>query len=153
MTSNTLPIANSSSWDEQAITHYLKTSEIPLRLSCIDQAGFPLVCSLWFQFDGESLWCATHKSAKIIALLQDNPKCGFEISVNDIPYKGVRGKGEVELIQASGETVLKELIQRYLGSDESSLAQWLLSRSKDEYAIKINIKNLTSWDFSQRMAQ
>lgn len=151
MTAQMLPIAKTSSWNQPTIEQYLKDKDIPIRLSCIDDNGFPLVCSLWFQYDAGALWCATHKSAKIINLLKANPKCGFEISVNDIPYKGVRGTGEVELIKASGETVLHQLIDRYLGDNHSPLAQWLLSRAEDEYAIKINIHRITAWDFSKRM--
>lgn len=153
MTTRSLPIAKTSSWDQNTIEAYLTEQKIPIRLSCIDENGFPLVCSLWFTYEDDALWCATHQSAKIIQLLSKNPKCGFEISVNDIPYKGIRGKGEVELIKNSGEIVLKKLIERYLGKSNSSLANWLLSRSKDEYAIKIHIHSMTSWDFSQRMTK
>lgn len=153
MNNCSLPIAKTSSWNQTSIEHYLQNQVIPIRLSCLDDNGFPLVCSLWFVYEENALWCATHQSAKIIQLLSVNPKCGFEISVNDIPYKGVRGKGQVELIKEKGKVVLGKLIDRYLGDTNSSLATWLLSRSEDEYAIKINIKSITSWDFSQRMSE
>jgi nitroimidazol reductase NimA-like FMN-containing flavoprotein (pyridoxamine 5'-phosphate oxidase superfamily) len=147
-----LKINKASSWNNEQVSAFLNETKIPIRLSCIDENGFPLVCSLWFRFEDKALWCATHQSAKIIELLKINPKCGFEIAVNDMPYQGVRGRGQVSLIKEQGKKVLEQLIERYLGNDESKLAQWLLSRAQDEYAIRIDIQELSAWDYSARMS-
>jgi len=47
--------------------------------------------------------------------------------------------------------ILPLLINRYLGDEPSTLADWLLSRLDVEVAIKISNLSVTSWDFSARM--
>jgi hypothetical protein len=49
------------------------------------------------------------------------------------------------------EDILRLLIQRYLGDEESSLARWLLSRRASEVAIRIAPSHLHSWDYTRRM--
>jgi hypothetical protein len=73
------------------------------------------------------------------------------VSTNDYPYKGVRGKAEVELSMLNTESTLSKLIAKYLGSGNAQLSSWLLSRADDEYVIKITPKTVNSWDFSHRM--
>ena len=46
----------------------------------------------------------------------------------------------------------EELIQRYLGGAESSVASWLLSRREEEMLISIEPVRLFSWDYRERMS-
>lgn len=131
---------------------FLHESRIPLRLSAIDRDGFPVICSLWFLYRDNSLYCASHRSAKIVRLLQENPHCGFEVAVNDIPYRGVRGKAVATLSSDADGTLLSSLIERYLGDSNRGLSSWLLSRKTDEIAICLRPETLSSWDFSERMS-
>ena len=132
-------------------TAFLNDSLIPVRLAAIDKDGFPVICSLWFIYQNDELLCASHASAKIIRVLQHNPHCAFEVSINSVPYKGVRGKAVATLKSDAEGLVLSELIARYLGTSQPKLSKWLLSRRKDEYAIHLKIKSQSSWDFSERM--
>ncbi|MEE2654084.1 pyridoxamine 5'-phosphate oxidase family protein [uncultured Spongiibacter sp.] len=132
-------------------TSFVETATIPLRLSAIDSDGFPVVCSLWFYYRNGCFYCASHRSSKIIRLLEANPNCGFEVAVNSIPYRGVRGKAVAELTSDSQGEVLSSLIERYLGDSNRDLANWLLSRKADEVAICLHPKTFSSWDFSARM--
>ena len=140
-----------SSWDKKTIEGFLHQQVSPARIACIDNEGFPAICSLWFFYDNGTLWCASHKKSHIVRLLNKQSHCGFEISDNNIPYKGVRGKGVVSLDKNKGPHVLQQLIERYLGNTNQALATWLNSRSADEYAIGIEIENINAWDFSSRM--
>lgn len=142
-----------SCWQAPAIRDFLSSAEIPLRLACMDKDGLPLICSLWFYFDQDCLWAATHKQSYIIGRLKDNPAVGFEIATNDYPYKGVRGKANVELLMENADTVLGQLMKKYLGSSNQALQDWLMSRSDDEYVLRIPITEITAWDFSHRMSQ
>jgi hypothetical protein len=51
------------------------------------------------------------------------------------------------------EDVLRLLIQRYLGDEESSLARWLLGRRSTEVAIRVEPSHLHSWDYRRRMTR
>lgn len=138
-------------WDAARIARFLDESRSPLRLALVGEQGFPLVVSLWFRRDHDVLWCATHERSFVARRLATDPRIGFEISVNDPPYCGVRGQGRLQIVPAAGPEMLEHLLQRYLGGTDSKLARWLLSRADGELALCIRPSWITSWDFGDRM--
>ena len=150
-----LPVGKNSQWSSAEIIDFLTTTTVPVRLACNDGSGFPLVCSVWFSFAGEAgdtaLWCASHESSHLVKVLLANNKVGFDIGVNAPPYKGVRGQGTASLVREGAGSVLTTLLNRYKIGTESSLGKWLMSRVAGEYAIRIDIKRITAWDYTQRM--
>jgi hypothetical protein len=54
-------------------------------------------------------------------------------------------------VLADGLPMLRTLVERYMGSESPEFRSWLLGRSADECAIRIDPVQLTSWDFRQRM--
>lgn len=145
------PIRASSAWSLPEIENFLEISAIPVRLACLTSRREPIILSLWYLYEDGVLWCATQKTAKIAKYLQGNPVCGFEISTETFPYKGIRGQGEAVLSEERGPDILLRLIDRYLGQRDSDFARWLIARSSNEVAIGIRPRWLTSWDFSSRM--
>ncbi len=147
-----MKILRRSAWDREAIDRYLTETVIPIRLSVIDDE-FPLVVSIWYQWDAESgsVLCASHQDAKLVKLLEKNPNCAFEIASDEPPYKGIRGQGTITLERGAASDVLNGLIMRYLGTTDNSLAQWLLSRVDEEVVLRIKLTWITSWDYSARM--
>ncbi len=144
-------IRSSSAWSAADIQQFLLVTEIPVRLASVSASGAPLLCSLWFLYDQGAIWCATPRSAKIVELLENDPRCAFEIGGDLMPYRGVRGQGSATLSRAEGPAILLRLIDRYLHSRDSGFARWLMARQDDEMAIRIQPVWLTSWDFSGRM--
>tara|TARA_R110002110_G_scaffold66978_1_gene182973 strand:- start:60474 stop:60917 length:444 start_codon:yes stop_codon:yes gene_type:complete len=140
-----------SQWDENQIVAFLATSRIPIRLSFLNKANEPQICSLWYEYEDAALWSASHKNSFLINQLKHNSTVSFEISTNDYPYKGVRGKAEVELSRVNADRVLGKLIAKYLGDGNTALSSWLLGRADDEYVIRIKPTLVNSWDFSGRM--
>jgi nitroimidazol reductase NimA-like FMN-containing flavoprotein (pyridoxamine 5'-phosphate oxidase superfamily) len=134
-----------------AIEAHLREAVIPLRLGVVSESGHPLVLSLWFVWRDGALWCATAPDARVIRLLRRDPRCGFEVAREAPPYCGVRGQGVAELVPERGGEILEALIDRYLGTRDSSFARWLLGRRDDEVAIRIAPERITSWDFRARM--
>lgn len=146
-----MKIHSSSAWSREQIFAYLDQANTPLRISCNDNDGYPIICSLWYVHDNGSLWSASHKNSYLIKALKNNPKVGFEVATNEFPYHGVRGKATVTLLEDEQEGALEKVIDKYLQGSNKNLSNWLLSRKKDEYAIKISPVTLNSWDFSARM--
>ena len=142
-----------SDWDLEEIERYLGSAQSPMRISYNAAGGYPLVSSLWFIYEEGTLWAASHKNSYLAKKLQDNPKVGFEISTNDYPYCGVRGKADALLLHDSDERVLERLIEKYLKGSNKKLASWLLSRQADEFAIRIKPVTLNAWDFASRMSK
>jgi nitroimidazol reductase NimA-like FMN-containing flavoprotein (pyridoxamine 5'-phosphate oxidase superfamily) len=138
-------------WSQEAITSYLQQMRIPLRLASVTNTGWPLVISLWYLYENGRFYCATQKTAKIVAHLAGEPRCAFEIAADEPPYRGVRGQGKAVIIPERGAEILSRLLERYLQDATSTLAQWLLARSQQEVAIEIEPVALTSWDYTARM--
>ncbi|MGD9661801.1 MAG: pyridoxamine 5'-phosphate oxidase family protein [Porticoccaceae bacterium] len=144
-------LKESSKYSEAEIIAFLSTAVIPMRLACNSDKGFPLVASHWFKYQDGALYCAIHRSSLMAKLLTNDPRCGFEIAADTAPYRGVRGQGKASLLTERADENLHNLILRYLGDSQSQLAKWLLSRSDEEYLVRITPTWLTSWDFSERM--
>lgn len=138
-------------WSSAEIESFLQQTLIPVRLACNGRSGHPVLVSLWFvPIDGE-LWCATQRSARMAELIERDPRCSFEVSVESPPYCGVRGAALATLHDERGEEMLRALLNRYLGGTESRLARLLLARADRETAIAIDPQRLVSWDYRERM--
>ena len=147
-----MKISKSSAWDQSRIFSFLSENTIPIRLAVI-QDKHPLSCSVWFAVDAETLVmsCVSHGKSQLVKSLMADPRVGFEVALNEPPYKGVRGKGNARLTQENVSNTLHEVIVRFLGSTDSYLARWLLGRAEQEYVIKITPNWITAWDYSERM--
>ena len=146
-----LPLRRNSSWSSEQIVDYLGRARIPIRVACNGDNGFPLVCSLWFVWRDDALWCVTHEDAHLLQLLQHDNKCAFEIADNTSPYKGVRGQALAEFDRQAAKFLLPQLIERYLNDTQSKLAKWLLGRIDEEVAIRLPPEWIVAWDYSDRM--
>jgi hypothetical protein len=125
---------------------------VPLRLACASRRSGPFVVSLWYAWRDGALWCATRGASRAARALWDDPRCGFEVVADAPPYRGVRGHGVAALLPEPGEAVLRALLRRYLGSEDTPLGRRLLRRPVGEVAIRIEPRRLSSFDFTDRMA-
>lgn len=138
-------------WTLEQIHAHLEATVVPLRVAHATRAGHPQVLSLWFVHRDGALWCATSQRARIVANLEREPRCGFEVAGDAPPYRGVRGSGVATIDRSRGAEILGALVDRYLGTRETPFAQWLLSRVASEVAIRVEPQSITSWDFRARM--
>lgn len=140
-------------WSATQISAFLDSSIIPLRLAVMHPDGGPLVLSLWFQPDGDGLWCATSRSAFVASALRRDARCAFEVASEVPPYRGVRGQATAILHDDRGESTLQRLLARYGFAPTSKLGRTLLARAQNETAIQIRPHKMSSWDFSSRMSE
>jgi len=133
------------------LNQILHFEKIPIRLAYIKSNAIPNVMSLWYVYLDEKIYCATQKNAKIVSYLETNPKCGFEIAADKPPYKGVRGEGIAKILPENGENILNLLMDKYLGTKESTLSKFLKNNSKNEVAIEITPSKVFYYDYSKRM--
>ena len=129
----------------------LLSSLQPLRISVLGPKG-PLIVPLWFVWQDDRIWCASQGSSLVVRALQADPRCAYDVSTNDMPYRGIRGRGNARCLPEAGASVLEQLIDRYQVNRESQLSRWLLSRCDSEVAIEITPVWQTDWDYSERMA-
>ena len=143
----------SSAWPESEVCLFLASSTIPMRIAT-STASYPTLCSVWYLFDEQQgdLLCVSHENSQLVSDLKENQKCSFEIAPNTPPYYGVRGKAAVTLSKDRALETLTNLMSRYLGGTESSLAKWLIGRSDEEYVLRLKPVQITSWDYRERMS-
>jgi hypothetical protein len=140
-------------WSGHEAAAFLARARVPLRLACHGAAGHPLLASLWFLPEGDRLWCATQRSARVAQLLRRDARCAFEVAEDALPYRGLRGQGHATLHDERGPRVLESLIERYLPDPGSEFAAWLRRRAASETAICIEPTRVLSWDFRERMGR
>lgn len=130
---------------------YLTEIKIPIRLSFADSSGWPMIVSLWFVYEDGRFKCATKENAFVVKCLRNEPRCGFEIAADILPYCGIRGKGRALINKKDGVRILRILLNRYLGNEDSSIAKLLLKQSSQEVAIELIPESIFSWNFNKRM--
>ena len=139
-------------WSRRDVDQFLAKTRIPVRLAVNGASGHPVLASLWYLHQGDTVWCATQRGSSIATALARDPRCAFEIAPEALPYHGVRGQAVASLYEDRGAEILRLLIDRYLGDARSSLARWLLSRAETETAIALAPRTLVSWDYRDRMS-
>ena len=122
-----------------------------MRLAANTGSGFPVLLSVWFDRDGDDLLAAVHRDAKIVKRLTDDARCAFEIATNDPPYRGVRGQARAELCSEGADALLERLLTRYLGTTDSKLGRFLMSRADEELVVRLRPRSIASWDYTERM--
>ena len=138
-------------WDRVTIERFLEQAVLPIRLAYNGAGGFPVVASHWFLKMDNQIVCAIQRDSYTAKLVRKNPHCGFEISGDQPPYRGVRGQALAHLEKQMGPEILERLIDRYLGEEDNQLASWLRSRSQNETAIYLTPTTLSAWDYRPRM--
>ena len=138
-------------WSFEEATSFLNNHRSPIRVAFNDVNNIPAVVSLWFQYIDGRFYCVTHRKSWVIKCLERNDLVGFEVATNEPPYRGVRGRAQATLFHEGAGEQLEQLIRRYLGKTDSTLAKWLLSRKEDELIIQLEPLGLSSWDYTERM--
>lgn len=142
--------ASYGAWTGAEIEAFLSAARMPLRLALMTDSGM-LIVPVWFEYRAGRLVSCSPQDSVLVGALRKRPEVGFDASTNEIPYRGVRGRGRARCSAASDKTALTRLLNRYIADTESGLSQWLLDRADNETVIEIEIEWLTSWDFSDRM--
>lgn len=147
---NLEPSRHYGGWSGSEIEEFLSETRVPLRLSLVSKTGL-LIVPVWFEYRAGCFWSCSPNDSLLVNALRQRPEVAFDVSTNDIPYQGVRGRGFARCSVAPDKTALEELMNRYIAGTDSDLAQWLLNRAGSEAVIQIEVAWLTSWDFSGRM--
>lgn len=142
-------------WSVDETTRFLREATVPVRLACRTRDGGLWMLSLWYEWvdgdDGPELCCATGADADVVRYLRADGGVAFEVSTNDPPYRGVRGRGTATVEPDEGKTLLRNLLERYLGGTDNELGEFLLDDDREEVRIRISPERLHSWDFTDRM--
>lgn len=140
-------------WTEAEAIEFLEEATVPIRIATHRPDGSLWMVALWYRYRDGSFECATWANADIVHFLWNDSEIAFEISTNEPPYRGVRGNGTTSMSPDRDKAVLRDLMERYLGGTESSLAEWLLADEREEVRIRIQPRVVYSWDYTERMQE
>jgi PPOX class probable F420-dependent enzyme len=131
-------------------------SKLNLQLATIDQKGEPNIQPIWFYYnnkDGEKLTISTNKSAKKTQNLRNKPVVYFSVDDENLPYKGVKGKGIANIVEDVGEVVPQadRICMKYLGTLDHPVAKMITDSSKkgEVVIVEISPKFFSSWDYGK----
>ena len=133
-------------------------SNLMLQMATVDGQGEPNIQPVWFYYDKnrEKLLITTSKLAKKVQNLRNKPILYFSIDDENLPYKGVKGKGSVTIIEDPNRTVLEgdKISMKYLGTLDDPIAKMITEHSKkgENIVIEISPKFFSTWDYGKSVS-
>ncbi|WP_424015447.1 pyridoxamine 5'-phosphate oxidase family protein [Halorubrum xinjiangense] len=148
-------------WDRDRVDEFLADARVPVRLGCRTPSDRPWIVSLWFAWDADAgsasdeptgaIRCATSANADLVEFVEHDDEVSFDVSTNDPPYKGIRGRGRATVVPDEEKRLLRSLLTKYLGGTDNATAERLLRPERDEVEIRIEPERLHAWDYTERM--
>ena len=126
-----------------------------LQMSTIDEKGEPNIQPVWFYYDKnrETFLIIISKIYKKIQNLWNKPILYFSIDDENFPYKGVKGKGSVTIVEDPNRTVSEgeKISLKYLGTLDHPIAKMITEHSKkgENVVIEISPKFFSTWDYGK----
>ena len=130
-------------------------SRLNVHLATIDEMGDPNIQPVWFYYDRNvnELYAITGKMTKKIQNVRSRPTIYFSIDDDNFPYKGVKGKGSVTILEDSKKItpMVERIIMKYLGTFDHPVAKMIMENTKsgNEVLLKIDPKFFSTWDFAK----
>ena len=135
--------------NEQEIKDFLTESVLNVHLGTVDNRGHPNVHPAWYYYNTSNgrLYVETSKNAKKTDNLRKNKNVYP-------PYKGVRGKGTVDLHEDIGFNlpIAEKILVRYLGTLEHPMSKSLIEAQKGGQSVMLEItpQYFSTWDYSRQ---
>jgi general stress protein 26 len=142
---------------EQETKEFLTTKVLNVHLGTVDENGDANIHPAWYYYDPskEKIYVETGAHSKKIDNLRINKNMYFCIDDPNIPYKGVRGKGRVEIHEDVDFNVpiVEKMHVRYLGTLDHPISQQLISatRKGQSVVLEISPKYYSTWDYSKQL--
>ena len=140
---------------EDETISFLTSGKRNIYISSLDEKNEPNIHPVWYYFDPskEKFYIETSKHSKKKKNLENNKIVYFCVDEPTMPYKGVRGKAKVAIIQDIDSIVpiSENNMKKYLGSLEHPMAKELVSLAKRAESVAIEISPLyfSTWDDSK----
>jgi nitroimidazol reductase NimA-like FMN-containing flavoprotein (pyridoxamine 5'-phosphate oxidase superfamily) len=136
---------------EQQVKNFLETSKLNLQIATIDSKGDPNIHPVWYLFENEKLYVATPKKSKKAQNALKHHLVYYSIDDEKMPYKGVKGKGTVNLLEdiKTNLVIGEKIILKYTGNLESDIGKFIIEQIKNgnEAIMEITPKFYSAWSF------
>jgi nitroimidazol reductase NimA-like FMN-containing flavoprotein (pyridoxamine 5'-phosphate oxidase superfamily) len=138
---------------EDEVRNFLSNSKLNALLGTVDEKGDPNVHPTWYYFDNNKIYVETSKSSKKVRNIMRKNTVYFCIDDETIPYKGVRGKGEVRISEDVNRNVpvAEKIMIKYTGSLDNKVAKFLMDavKSGNSVILEITPSYYSTWDYSK----
>ncbi len=118
-------------------------SKLNLQIATIDERGEPNIQPVWFYYDKDErkLLLTTSKLAKKTQNLRNRPTIYFSIDDENLPYKGVKGKGIATIVEDPNRIVPQgdRISTKYLGTLDHPVAKTITEGSKKGEVVLVEI--------------
>ena len=147
-------IPGAPSMNKEEVSKFLE-SKLLLQIGTIDDEGDPNIQPVWFDYDKdrEKLLIFTHKVARKVENLRSKPNVYFSIDDKNFPYKGVKGKGTVTIIEDPKRTVPhgEKISMKYLDTLDHPIPKMMLDSAKkgNHVVLEISPRFFSTWDFAK----
>ncbi|HKI08148.1 MAG TPA: pyridoxamine 5'-phosphate oxidase family protein [Nitrososphaeraceae archaeon] len=137
---------------EDEVRHFLVNSKQLVHISTLDEKGEPNIHPTWYCFDNnnEKIYIESGKDAKKTRNLRRNNVIYYCVDYDNIPYKGVRGKGIVRISEDINYNlpIIEKIVVKYLGSIEHRMSQAIISsiRKGDAIILEISPRFYATWN-------
>ncbi len=146
-----------SKFTEQQALDFLSNSKLNLLLGTIDDKGDPNVHPVWYFFENGKLYVETGKTAKKVSNIKNRDLIYFCIDDENMPYKGVRGKGIAKISDDIEKNIpiAEKIMIKYTGNLENEVAKFLMDGVKNGLSVLLEItpKYLATWDHSTGLTE
>ena len=143
----------SAGMDQSEIDHFLASSKTPLRLGTTNSKNEPNIHPVWYQYANKKIYLVTNKDSLKVRNMKQNKTVYFSVDTDQLPAKGVKGKGAASIVKDSGTSlsISEKIIAKYLGNLKSSLAKALVNEVKkgSEILVEITPHYFSTWDDSK----
>ena len=130
-------------------------SKLNLQIATVDEKGEPNIQPVWFYYakDEGKLLIITSKLAKKTQNLRNRPTIYFSIDDEKPPYRGVKGKGNANVVEDPSRIVpqAEKISMKYLGTLDHPAAKEMADRSRNGEGVLVEIspKFFSTWDFGK----
>lgn len=140
---------------EDEVRNFLINSKKNVHISTLDEKGEPNIHPVWYYFDNDNdkIYVESGKTSRKTQNLRRNKIIYYCIDDDNIPYKGVRGKGTVRISEDTNYNlpIVEKIVVKYLGSVGHPVSQFLLNsvRNGDSALLEITPRFCATWDHSK----
>jgi general stress protein 26 len=140
---------------EDEVKDFLINSKKNVHISTLDEKQEPNIHPTWYYFDSinNKLYIESGKGSRKTQNIRRNSTMYYCVDDDNIPYKGVRGKGIARISEDIdfNLTMIKKILVKYLGSLEHPVSQTLMNSitSGDAIILEVTPKFYSTWDHAK----
>lgn len=139
---------------EQEVDGFLQ-NKLNVQIATVDEMGDPSIQPVWFYYDAgkKRLYIETSKESKKVRNLRRKASAYFSIDDENFPYKGVKGKAEVKVLEdpKTNLPIAEKICIKYLGTLDHPISKSLTDYVKNGRSVVLELspRFWSTWDMSR----